>query len=125
MSNSKSSLSRAFIERQRQRLEALHAQLLGAEKQTAVGERSFQEAHGAEAQEFEERAQDMTESETNQLLQDVDERRLRRVERALRKIDEGTYGFSDLSGMPIPKARLDALPEAVLTVEEERQGEKR
>ena len=125
MSNSKSSLSRAFIERQRQRLEALRAQLLGAEKQTAVGERSFQEAHGAEAQEFEERAQDMTESETNQLLQDVDEWRLLRVERALQKIDEGTYGFSDLSGMPIPKARLDALPEAVLTVEEELQGEKR
>jgi DnaK suppressor protein len=50
------------------------------------------------------------------------------IERALAKIDEGTYGRSDLSGDPIPKARLDAVPEAVLTIQEEeareRQGQR-
>ena len=37
---------------------------------------------------------------------------------ALQKIAEGTYGISDRSGAPIPKARLVATPEAVVTVEE-------
>jgi len=54
----------------------------------------------------------------------VDERRLRAIDRALAKIDEGTYGLSDMSGKPIPKASLEATPEAVLTVEEEEQREK-
>jgi DnaK suppressor protein len=47
------------------------------------------------------------------------------VKRALQKIEEGTYGLSDLSGAPIPTARLQAIPEALLTVDEEAQAEKR
>jgi DnaK suppressor protein len=46
-------------------------------------------------------------------------RRLERVQRALRKIEEGTYGLSDDSGEPIPRGRLEAVPEAVRTVEEQ------
>jgi|GEM_PF-679322 DnaK suppressor protein len=44
---------------------------------------------------------------------------LRRIERALQKLDEGTYGLSDRSGKPIPVERLEAIPYAVLTVEEQ------
>jgi DnaK suppressor protein len=124
MSNPRSSLTREFIEQQRQRLNALREQLLGAEEQTDAGERAFEEEYGGEAQEIEDRAQDVSQSETNQALKDADQRRLRNVERALQKIDEGTYGFSDLSGTPIPKARLDASPEAVLTIDEERRAER-
>ncbi|MDQ3589770.1 MAG: TraR/DksA C4-type zinc finger protein [Actinomycetota bacterium] len=47
------------------------------------------------------------------------ERRLENVERALQKMEEGTYGLSDESGEPIPKGRLEAVPEAVRTVEEQ------
>lgn len=50
-------------------------------------------------------------------LIDVGGRRLREVERALRKIEEGSYGQSDASGRPIPMARLQIVPEATLTVE--------
>lgn len=123
MSNSTSPSNRKFVERQRERLEALRAQLLGAAETTVAEERTFQEEHGSEAEEIEERAQEVTQSETDQALRDADERRLRNVERALQKIDEGTYGYSDLSGEPIPKARLEATPEAILTVDEERQAE--
>jgi DnaK suppressor protein len=41
---------------------------------------------------------------------------LQRIERALEKIDEGTYGVCDYSGEVIPKARLQAMPYACLTV---------
>lgn len=44
---------------------------------------------------------------------------LSRIDRAMVKMDEGTYGLSDRSGKPIPAERLDAVPYAVLTVEEQ------
>jgi DnaK suppressor protein len=44
--------------------------------------------------------------------------RLAALDRALRRLDEGTYGRSVRSGVPIPDERLDADPAAELTVEE-------
>src|SRR6266446_8122834 len=41
---------------------------------------------------------------------------LRQIERALEKIEEGTYGICDISGDKIPPARLDAMPYATTTV---------
>ncbi len=46
--------------------------------------------------------------------------RLEAIERALRRLDDGTYGRSVLSGEPIPDERLEADPAAELTVEEAR-----
>ena len=40
------------------------------------------------------------------------------VVRALEKLDEGTYGSCDTCGRPIPQGRLEALPWAVLCVED-------
>ena len=39
------------------------------------------------------------------------------IEEALRRLDLGTYGICEVSGKPIPHARLEALPFARLTVE--------
>jgi DnaK suppressor protein len=44
--------------------------------------------------------------------------RLAAIDRALARIEAGTYGRSVLSGKPIPEARLEADPAAELTVEE-------
>ena len=44
--------------------------------------------------------------------------RLAAIERAERRLDEGTFGTSVRSGRPIPDARLEADPAAELTVEE-------
>jgi len=46
--------------------------------------------------------------------------RLAAIGRALRRLDEGSYGRSVLSGKPIPDERLDADPAAELTIEEAR-----
>ena len=51
-------------------------------------------------------------------------RRLLEVERALAKIEEGTYGLSDESGEPIAKGRLEAAPEAIRTMEEQQDFER-
>ena len=49
----------------------------------------------------------------------IDDRdQLVRVEAALRRMDEGTYGLSEVSGKPIPIERLEAVPYATTLVEE-------
>jgi DnaK suppressor protein len=46
--------------------------------------------------------------------------RLEAIDRALKRLDDGTYGRSVRSGLPIPEERLEADPAAELTVEEAR-----
>lgn len=49
---------------------------------------------------------------------------LRQIDRALEKIEEGTYGICDLSGEEIPIKRLEALPYATMTVKAQEKFEK-
>lgn len=44
---------------------------------------------------------------------------LSKINRALEKIGDGTYGQSDVDGSHIPVARLEALPYALTTVDQE------
>jgi DnaK suppressor protein len=46
--------------------------------------------------------------------------RIAAIDRALQRLDNGTYGYSVRSGVPIPAERLDADPAAELTIEEAR-----
>ena len=47
-----------------------------------------------------------------------DRRELAQVKRALERIEQGTYGLSEVSGKPIPIERLEALPHATTLVDE-------
>ena len=47
------------------------------------------------------------------------------LERAEERLAAGTYGLSIESGDPIPDERLEVLPTAELTAEEERENERR
>lgn len=119
MTTSDIKLNGEFVASQRRRLEALLRELAGSETVTMTRERHLQEEHGQEAEEREDAAQTLEQYVGSQALQDMNARRIRDIWRALQKIDAGTYGFSDESGEPIPIARLEAVPEAVLTVEEQ------
>lgn len=123
MADPQSDLSEEFIAQQRARLMALRRQLLGGEEDTIADERTAKEEHGDEAEEYEDDAQDMAQNEITQSLHDVNDHRVADIERALQKIDEGTYGLSDESGEPIPQARLEVMPEAILTVAEQSRRE--
>lgn len=46
------------------------------------------------------------------------------IERALEKIDEGTYGICDVSSEEIPLKRLEAIPYATMTVASQEKFEK-
>ncbi len=47
-----------------------------------------------------------------------DRKELAQVNRALERIEQGTYGLSEVSGKPIPIERLEALPYAITLVDE-------
>jgi DnaK suppressor protein len=47
------------------------------------------------------------------------------IEEALKRVDAGTYGICEMSGKPIPQARLEVIPFARFTVECQTQIEKR
>ncbi len=49
---------------------------------------------------------------------------LAQAERALARIEEGTYGSCESCGQPIRKARLQAFPRAVLCVSCKQRGER-
>ncbi|WP_345814207.1 TraR/DksA family transcriptional regulator [Paraburkholderia sp. PREW-6R] len=125
MPGQRSDLSDAFIAQQRARLEAMRRELLGGEESTIGEERLSMEEHGDEPREFEDDAQGMAQDEINQSLRNVNDHRIADIARALQKIEDGTYGLSDESGDPIPKARLEAMPEAIYTVAEQERREAR
>ena len=49
---------------------------------------------------------------------DLDRKELAQVKRALERIEQGTYGLSEVSGKPIPIERLEAVPFATTLVDE-------
>jgi DnaK suppressor protein len=67
---------------------------------------------------FGDQGQDVTFEETEQALSENDTRLLEQIERALQRMDEGTYGLSEVTGKPIPIERLEALPWATTNVDD-------
>jgi DnaK suppressor protein len=63
-------------------------------------------------------AQPLAAQGTDDAIRDTLRDRLAAIDRALRRLDDGTYGRSIRSGRPIPDERLAADPAAELTVEE-------
>ena len=69
-------------------------------------------------------AQPLTDEQTADAIAQGLRDRLAAIDRALARLDAGTYGRSVRSGQPIPDARLEADPAAELTVEEEAAAER-
>jgi DnaK suppressor protein len=123
MTEQQTDLSDEFIAQQRTRLLAIRSELLGGEEGTIANERADPEEHGDEAEEYEDDAQGLAQDDVNQSLRNANDQRIGEVQRALQKIEEGSYGKSDESGDPIPKARLEVMPEAIYTVAEQERRE--
>lgn len=64
-------------------------------------------------------AQLIYDREDNIVSNELDAQQLQQVKKALARIDAGTYGVSEVSGKPIPIARLEAVPSATTLVNEE------
>jgi len=103
-------MARRRLEEDRRRLAEQHARLRQSGLEDAetggIGELSLYDQHPADlGSELAARQNDAG------LMQNID-RLLEQVERALKRIDEGTYGVCERCGRPIGKKRLEAIPYA-------------
>ena len=99
------------------RLETEREQYAGPDREDSEKDASG-ELSGADMNSPADQATDLFDRERDQVAIENFDRMLAKVNRALAKMDEGTYGLSDIDGTPIPEARLEALPYANLTVEQ-------
>jgi DnaK suppressor protein len=118
-------LDEQFVARQKDRLQELKVELErmrdGLEEDGQI--RAEQEGDFTE-HDSGDMSREIFNREMDATIEGRVERRLEDVERALAKIEEGTYGLSDESGEHIPKGRLEAMPEAIRTVEEQQRLER-
>ena len=117
-------LDPAFLEQQKRRLTALRQEILSIRQRQQGEQTSVNTESSGQARDYEDDAQRLTALELQDNLVAHDDERLSNIERALQRIDEGTYGVSVASGKPIPVERLKAFPEALYTEQEQRQREK-
>jgi DnaK suppressor protein len=122
MSRRQPHLDRDFIDEQRLRLETLRDQARTAQDNAGNDEMQLQQ-EWKEPRDMADHGTDMHQQDVDDSVERVEAYRLDEIQRALEKIDEGTYGLSDTSGEPIPRERLQAKPEALRTVEEEAEEE--
>ena len=118
-------LDKEFVEKQRERLEELRAELT---RMVEGLEEDQQDRAESEGDMTENDSGDMSQSlftrEMDATVEQTMEKRLESVARALQKIEEGTYGICDDTGEPIPRGRLEAMPEAIYTVEAQQRRER-
>ncbi len=69
-------------------------------------------------------ALDSAQDEISSQLAEVESRELALIETALERMRDGTYGVCEMTGKPIPLARLQALPYATMCIEAQREVEK-
>lgn len=118
-------LDQEFVESQRQRLVDLRDELS-----------RVRDGLDEDQEELEGGGDDFTETDSGDMSQSIFdremdasvgvgiERRLGEVDRALQKIEEGTYGICDDTEEEIPRGRLEVVPEAVRTVEAQQRFER-
>ncbi len=100
------------------RIEAERASYVQSDRDESEEDNAGELSH-SDANDPADEATNLMDRERNFAAEDNMGRILAKIDRALQKIDEGTYGLSDMDGTPIPDARLEALPYALTTVEQE------
>jgi DnaK suppressor protein len=100
-------------ERARQRLAEERARI--EEELAALGD----PMPADDPQDFGDQGVELDQAERDEAIREQLQETLEAIERAEERLDEGTYGVSVVSGEPIPDERLEAIPWAERTVEEE------
>jgi DnaK suppressor protein len=101
--------ARALLDRERGRLERLGRSVARDHDDAVAASSPEDQVGGADRRVTEETSQALSERLHDQWAA---------LERAEARLVAGTYGFSVLSGRPLPDERLEAFPLAELTVEE-------
>jgi DnaK suppressor protein len=110
-------LSDADLHRLRAALVKKRDELIAAQRATTAEQRGI---HDRESEQGDV-AENLIEQEASLRLGAFDATLLADVERALQKLEDGNFGNSEESGVPIPLERLEAVPWARRTAQEEQR----
>ena len=102
--------------------------LLAWKEEILAESRETLEALQAESQnqpDLADRASSETDRSVELRARDRQRKLIAKIEAALRRIDEGTYGYCEETGEPISLRRLDARPIATLSIEAQERHERR
>lgn len=125
MNNMNNNLDQEFVAKQKERLKESRAELERIIGGMEEDERDRSEDEGDLTEhDSGDMSQEMFTREMDATVEGRTEARLESVNRALEKIEEGTYGICDDTGEEIPKGRLEAMPEATRTIEAQQRRER-
>jgi DnaK suppressor protein len=124
MSDPRERLDSVYVEAKREHLLALRSEIQRVANAAEAEERHIRSEAPREAREYQDDAEELDLLERQGLLVNRSVVRLVRIERALAKIANGTYGYSDESGKRIPDERLDFMPDAINTAGEQEIAER-
>jgi DnaK suppressor protein len=116
-------LKKAELAKFKERLELMRAKIQKMMKGTASEVITPDEATGYSQHQADE-GTDEFDRTINLEISGNEREILQKINRALEKIEEGTYGTCDISGDEIPRARLEAVPYATMTVKAQEKYEK-
>ena len=116
-------MKKADLEKFRKRLLAMRAQITNQVREASEDVKSVDEVKGYSQHQADEGTDDFNRT-ISLSVSSKEQGVLRQIDRALEKIDDGTYGVCDVTGKPIPVKRLEAVPYASMTVEAQEQIEK-
>lgn len=113
-------------DRRQQAIEAIHQNLLrrrDALRKALTGDLSSLKELRDQSSDLVDFALDSANDELSSQLAEVESRELAQIEKALERLKEGCYGICEMTGKPIPLARLQVLPYATLCIEAQRELE--
>ena len=96
----------------------LHDETDGAERDEAANELSTADNH------LGDRASETFDRELDYTLEDNAEHVLQRIDRALGRIEDGSYGTCERCGKQIPEERLAARPWATLCIDDQQKEDR-
>jgi len=109
-------------------LEYFRRKLAGWKQELMVGSRDTIEAlqdGTRNIPDVADRASEETDRALDLRTRDRARKLVSKIDAALRRIDEGEYGYCDVTGEPISLKRLDARPIATLSLEAQERHERR
>ncbi len=116
-------MDKEFVERMRQKLVTMKEDIL---KNLMAENEDFQELVNADdSKDLVDIASSDIDKKTLDALGAQDMKRLRLIEAALARIENGRYGICMKSGKMIPKERLEAIPYALYRIEYQNEIERR
>lgn len=105
----------------RSKLEAWKSEILSGSKTTISNLRE----DSANLPDLVDRASAESEKALELRTRDRQRKLISKIEAAIRRIDEGTYGYCEVTGEPIALKRLEARPTATLSLEAQEMHERR